>query len=161
MGSVHYDRSWGAGAAAAGASSKSDAAAFALEQEDWLCPPDSLFYTPSVPRVEAGSPYCAALSEGMPSPANHAQEEKRLLALFADLDASVDFKTGVEFEAIVDFDGCVAVDANPFASHLGDDRVGGKHIGDVQLLSSPFLDFGVSEPAAYEDELKRGMPLLS
>ena len=161
MGTVHYDRSWGAGAAAAGSNSKSDAAAFALEQEDWLCPPDSLFYTPSVPRVEAGSPYCAALSEGMPSPANHAQEEKRLLALFADLDASVDFKTGVEFEAIVDFDGCVAVDANPFASHLGDDRVGGKHIGDVQLLSSPFLDFGVSEPAAYEDELKRGMPLLS
>ena len=159
MGSVHYDRSWGAGAAAAG--SNNNAAAFAPKEPDWLYLPDSLCDTTRMPRVETGSPYCAALSEGMPSPANHAQEEKRLLALFADLDASVDFKTGVEFEAIVDFDGCVAVDANPFASHLGDDRVGGKHIGDVQLLSSPFLDFGVSEPAAYENELKRGMPLLS
>ena len=94
MASVHYDRSWGAGAAAAGASSKSDAASFALEQEDWLYPPDSLCDTPSLPRVETGSPYCAALSEGMPSPANPAQEEKHLLALFAGLDASVDFKTG-------------------------------------------------------------------
>ena len=150
MGSVHYDRSWGAGAAAAGASSKSDAASFALEQEDWLYPPDSLCDTPSLPRVETGSPYCAALSEGMPSPSAQAQEEKHLLALFADLFPSADFKAGVE--------------CDPFhllSFHLDDGGVGGKDVGDLQRLSSRSLDFGTPEdPFVYDDEISTGMPLL-
>ena len=148
MGSVHYDRSWGAGAAAAG--SNNNAAAFAPKEPDWLYLPDSLCDTTRMPRVETGSPYCAALSEGMPSPANPAQEEKHLLALFAGLDASVDFETGVE--------------CDPFhllSFHLDDGGVGGKDVGDLQRLSSRSLDFGTPEdPFVYDDEISTGMPLL-
>ena len=142
MGSVHYDRSWGAGAAAAG--SNNNAAAFAPKEPDWLYLPDSLCDTPSVPGVETGSPYCAALSEGMPSPSAQAQEEKHLLALFADPDPSVDFKAGVECDPL-----------HFLSFHLDHD------VGDLRCLSSRSLDFGTPEdPFAYGDEMSTGMPLL-
>ena len=148
MDSVHYDRSCGAGAAAAGASNETGAVAL-----------DSLLDTsaslhPAVHRVQPGSTYSATRSGGMPSPAKGAQAEKRLLALFADLDPTEDFEAGG------DFDGCCACDASRFPSSLGDDCVGGKDVDDLRFLSSTPLEFGVSGRAAYEDELKQGTPLL-